>query len=87
MRIHDIDWPRSVREKVEARHGLAPEEVESAVFDRRARIKKAGRDRYLLLGHADSGAYISVVFAYNHGSARIITARRMNLRERRIYRR
>lgn len=87
MRIDHIEWPEDVKEKVEGRHGLATEEVESAILDRRSHIKKAGRDRYLLLGHSRSGAHVAIVFGYQRRVARIITARRMDLKERRIYRR
>jgi uncharacterized DUF497 family protein len=87
MRFDDIVWTAAVREKVEGRHGLAIEEVESAMFDRRARIKRAARDRYGLLGRSSSGAYITVFYAYEKRIARVITARRMDLRERRLYRR
>ena len=87
MQIERIDWPDAIREKVERRHGLAIEEVESSLFDRRAHVRKAGRDRYALLGRSDSGAYITVIFAYRRQVARIITARKMDSKERRLYRR
>ena len=87
MRIEDFEWSDAVKEKVEGRHGLAIEEVESSMLDRRARIRRAGRDRYALLGRSAAGSYITVIFALRRRAARIITARRMDLRERRIYRR
>ena len=87
MRIEEFKWSYAVREKVEGRHGLASAEVESAMFDRRERVKKAGRDRYILLGRSAVGTYMTIVFAYRRRVARIITARRMDQKERRIYRR
>jgi len=87
MRIEGLEWTDAVREKVEGRHGVALEDVESAVFDRRAHIKKAGRDRYVLLGRSEEGVHLTVIFAYRRRTAHIITARRMDLKERRIYRR
>ncbi|OGO53234.1 MAG: hypothetical protein A2148_01865 [Chloroflexi bacterium RBG_16_68_14] len=61
--------------------------MESAAFDRRAHIKKAGPDRYALLGRSASGMHITLIFAYEGSIARVITARRMDIKERRIYRR
>ncbi len=87
MEIERIEWPDAIREKVERRYGLAIEEVESSLFDRYAHVGKAGRDRYALLGRSDSGAYITVIFACRRQVARIITARKMDSKERRLYRR
>jgi uncharacterized DUF497 family protein len=87
MRIRDVGWSKAVRDKVESQHGLAEDEVESAAFERKAWIKRAGPDRYILLGRAASGAYVTLIFAYHRGTARVITARRMDEKERRIYQR
>lgn len=85
MRILQVEWPRGIREKIQWKHGLEQEEVESAVVDRRAKIKKAGAARYVLLGRSSEGAYISAFFTYRHQVARIISARRMDVKERRLY--
>lgn len=87
MRIRDVRWPGGIQAKVEQRHGLGRDEVESAMFERRAWTKRAGRDRYILLGHSESGSYVTVFFAFDRGAARVITARRMDMKERRIYNR
>jgi uncharacterized DUF497 family protein len=87
MRIHHVQWPRGIKEKVESKHGLDPEQVQSAIFDRRAWIKRAGPERYILLGQSEVGVYVTVFFGYNRGIARIMTARPMDRRERRIYQR
>ena len=86
MRIEDFGWTHAVSEKVQTRHRLTIEEVESAMLDRRAHIKKAERDKFILLGRSATGSYITVVFAYRRRVARIITARRMDANERRAYR-
>jgi uncharacterized DUF497 family protein len=86
MRIEDFDWTHAVSEKVQTRHRLTIEEVESAMLDRRARIRKAERDKFILLGRSATGSYITIIFAYRRRVARIITARRMDAKERRTYR-
>ena len=87
MRIRDVQWPPGIKAKVERKHGLSQEEVETAAFDKRSWIKRAGPDRYILLGRASNGAYVSMIYSYSKGVSRVITARRMDWRERRIYQR
>ena len=86
MRIEDFGWTHAASEKVQTRHRLSIDEVESAMLDRRARVRKAARGKYVLLGRSVAGTHITVVFAYRHRIARIITARRMDAKERRTYR-
>ena len=85
MRIRDVTWPTGIGEKVESKHGLSVDEVETAVLDERAYIRRAGRDRYIVLGRALEGAYIATVVAHASGVARVISARAMTQSERRAY--
>ena len=87
MRIRDVEWPAGIEEKVERKHGLSRDEVESAAFDKGSHIKRAGADRYILLGRSSDGAYVTLIYVYDRGVARVISARRMDTRERRIYQR
>ena len=85
MRIREVRWPKGIREKVGRKHGLLPEQVESAIFDRRAHKRVAGGDRYFVFGQAADGVYIIAVVAHAGGIARVISARMMTVRERRTY--
>lgn len=85
MRIHDVDWPRGIRDKVRARHGLEPEQVEGALLGERTYIRRTRDGKYF--GRSDDGAYIISVVVYKAGIARVISARVMTAAERRTYQR
>ncbi len=87
MRIREVEWPEGIQSKVEVRHALTIEQVESALMDRRAFIRRVGRDRYFVFGQSEDGAYVSTVFFYQRGVARVISARTMTQRERQAYQR
>jgi len=87
MRIRHVEWPRGIRDKVEGKHGLSPDEVEWAILDRRAYIRVVGRNRYFVFGRSDAGAYIVSVVEYARGKATVISARAMTPQERRVYQR
>jgi uncharacterized DUF497 family protein len=87
MRIQDIAWPAGIREKVETKHGLSPDEVEEAIMDRHAYLRIARRGRYFVFGRSNSGAYIISVVAVERGTARVISARSMTAQEQRTYQR
>jgi uncharacterized DUF497 family protein len=87
MRVREVRWPAGIRDKVEARHGLAEGQVEEAVLSAQAYIRRARESRYHVFGCSDDGAYVMAVIVYEGGVARIISARRMTQAERRAYHR
>jgi uncharacterized DUF497 family protein len=87
MRIRDVQWPPGILEKVEVRHGLLRDQVESAVLEPGAYLRKVGKDRYFVFGMAEDGSYIISVVALHTGIARVISARRMTMQEQGTYRR
>lgn len=87
MRIEHIVWDSGSISHI-ARHGVGPDEVEEACFGGGRVILKTRFNRYILLGQADSGRYLTIVFAYLENKAiKIITARAMSEAERKYYKR
>ncbi len=93
MRIIDILWLPDVIDKLEGKHNLQPYEVEEVLmgrpgFRRVERGKVQGEDLYLALGQTEAGRYLIVYFIRKSGGvALVISARDMDMRERRQYER
>lgn len=94
MRIARLIIP-SDRARHIAKHSVAPEEVEEAVYDDPGRVvqrlKASESDPrkmvYRLLGRTEAGRYLAVIFIYKgRGRAYLVTARDMTPAERRYYR-
>lgn len=89
--INDIIWLDTVIEKLAWKHGVLPHEVEEVLSGRcrlfkRESGKVEGEDLYNALGRTEAGRYLSIFFVRKLGNkALIVTARDMNLRERRRY--
>jgi uncharacterized DUF497 family protein len=85
----DIIWFDGIVEKLAWKHRVLPNEVEEVLSGecrifKRESGKVEGEDVYNALGQAKSGRYLSVFFIKKLDSkALIITARDMNVRERR----
>ena len=85
MQIVDFEWDEDNIEHI-ARHGVNPEEVEEACYNR-PYILKGRHGSYLIYGQTDDGRYVIVVARYKgRGIIRVITARDMNDTERRLCR-
>ncbi|MBI4772467.1 MAG: BrnT family toxin [Chloroflexi bacterium] len=85
---------RTLRDKLEVKHGVLPEEIEEILLGRPVfrRGEKGRRNRnehlHYALGQAEDGRYLIVVFILKPGNqALVISARDMTERERRSYRR
>lgn len=87
MEIRDFEWDDDNVEHI-ARHGVSPDEVESAAFDDEPWVKKGrGGTRYLL-GYTVAGRYLFVVYILKgKGRARAITAMDMDDTTRKLYKR
>lgn len=77
-----LDW---VVEKLIEKHGVDPEEVEEAFFNRTYKVRKASSGKYLLYGRSNEGRYLFVVFAWEDRRVKVISARDMAPAERRYY--
>jgi len=86
MWLAGFDWDEANRSHIE-RHGFSASEVEE-VFDSPYKVRRVRQDRYLALGETLDRRLAFVIFAkLPDGRIRVITARDMEDRERRQYRR
>jgi uncharacterized DUF497 family protein len=71
--------------KIERKHGLTFEEAEDVVFSRGRYVRRGAAGLYLVYGRTSAGRYVLVVIAIAGRQGRMVTARDMNLKERRSY--
>ena len=72
------------------KHRVMPSECEQIFFNRPLvvadDVKHSGKeDRFYALGHTDNGRMLFVVFAVRRDKIRVISARDMNRKERKVY--
>jgi hypothetical protein len=91
VKIAGFVWLEEIVEKIEAKHGVSPEEVEE-VFASEPQVRRMekghfrGEDVYRALGQTEAGRYLVVFFIYKlTQEALILSARDMDRKERRIY--
>lgn len=91
MRITHLVWLDEFVEKIEAKHGVLPGEVDE-LFTGKPKIRKMnkgrfrGEDVYRALGRTEAGRYLAAFFIHKRtGAALILSARDMDGKERRIY--
>ncbi len=89
LRIDDFHWIELLVDKIVSKHGVAPEDVESALLnvDPLPYVWRKS-DRYLALAQVeDGGEYLFIVFGMEPGNvARVITARGMTADEKSKFR-
>ena len=91
MRITDIIWKEAVVEKLTAKHGVSPAEVEQVLLSRPVvrRVMKGhvrGEDVYAAMAQIAGGRYLIVFFIdKKRGIALPISARDMDPAERKYY--
>jgi uncharacterized protein len=87
MRIDFFDWDKDNIDHI-ARHQVDPDEAEE-VFDSKYYLSKTWGGRYIALGQTASGRYLTCVFekGTQPGFVRVVTAREMVERERKLYKR
>lgn len=87
MKITQILWDADTIYHI-AKHNVSPGEVEEAVFEGNSIILKGRESRYIILSKTISGRYLTIVVAFKlKGRVRVITARDMDDKERRYYKR
>ena len=85
-----FEWDQGNLLKNWEKHGVSPGECEQVFFNAPL---IAGHDkqhseqetRFFALGHTDAGRRLFVVFTIRHGRIRVISARSMNRKERKVY--
>lgn len=86
MFIADFEWDEYNIAHI-ARHNVFPDEAEQ-VFESYCYTRKTFENKYLAWGQASSGRYLFVVYSKKSANRiRIITARDMDKRDEKFYRR
>jgi uncharacterized protein len=86
----DFEWDEGNIRKNWERHRVSHIECEEIIFNRPIIVKKdephsTSEDRYFVLGKTDAGRLLFTVFTLRANKIRIISARDMNRKERKIY--
>lgn len=91
MQINDVIWKTQFIEKLDYKHGVSTEEVEQILLGdpltrKVGKGKMKAEDLYVAYGQTDSGRYLTIIFIRKGGAIALpISARDMNLAERRYY--
>ena len=86
----DFEWDEGNIKKNWERHRVSHIECEEIFFNRPIIVKKdephsTSENRYFVLGKTDAGRLLFIVFTLRGNKIRIISARDMNRKERKIY--
>lgn len=85
-----FEWDKHNSEKIKTKHDVTPVECEEVFFnlpviagddEKHSEIE----NRFYVLGQTDSGRLLFLVFTVRKGKLRVISARDMNKKERRVY--
>lgn len=92
MIIKDVWISAQVEEKIDRKHGVKAEEVLEVFWNEydKPLIRRSDRGpkTYLVYGRTEAGRYLFVPFILNpEGKADVLTARDMDIAERRLYKR
>lgn len=85
-----FEWDRGNKGKNFLKHGVSNEECEEVFFDSKQRLVKdilhSGQEtRYILLGQTERGRLLFIAFTIRIDKIRVISARDLNKKERRLY--
>ena len=85
-----FEWDKSNQDKNFLRHRVTDEECEEVFFDSKKRILKdilhsVYEDRFILIGQTKKQRILFVVFTLRKDKIRVISARDLNKKERRLY--
>lgn len=87
MVIYHIAWSEWSIEHI-LKHNVTKEEVEEVCFNNKPMIRKGKDGTYYILGQTDAGRYLFIVVVKEYkGAVRIITARDMDSKERKLFKR
>lgn len=85
-----FEWDEHNAEKICRRHRVSPSECEQILFNRPLVVADDARhsekeNRLYALGHTDANRMLFVVFTVRRTLIRVISAREMNRKERKVY--
>lgn len=87
--IEGFQWDEGNASKNWTRHQVSQTEAEQVFVNRPVVVKVAAvvgaEERHFTLGQTDAGRQLAIVFTLRGSLLRVISARPMNRRERRIY--
>lgn len=86
----EFEWDKSNAGHVRDRHDIEPHECEQVFFNLplvlAQDVKHSGvESRYYLMGRTDADRLLFIVFTLRASKIRIVTARPLNRKERKIY--
>ena len=86
----EFEWDEGNKEKNYNKHGIKNEESEMVFFDEQSVLsldsKHSTRERrYQIIGRSELGNALSVIFTLRDRKVRIISARRVNHKEKKFY--
>jgi len=85
MAIRSFSWDEESIDHI-AYHGVGPDEVEEVAFENDPYIRKGRRGRRYLYGQTIGGRYLFIVYIpIRPGMVKVITARAMDEKERKLY--
>ncbi|MBI5826900.1 MAG: BrnT family toxin [Deltaproteobacteria bacterium] len=79
-----FEWDAHNTEKNWQRHRVTPSECEQIFFNRPL-VVAGDENRFYSLGHTDVGRMLFLVFTVRRDKIRVISARDMNRKERKVY--
>ncbi len=85
-----FDWDEGNRDKNKEKHGVTTEECEQVFFNQPLFVSvdykhSEEEPRFFVLGHTDLGRRLFIVFTVRNNKIRVISARDMSKKERKIY--
>jgi uncharacterized DUF497 family protein len=85
-----FDWDAGNHEKNRIKHGVSAGECEEVFFNQPLVVAadeghSQREERFFALGHADGGRMLLVVFTIRGALVRVISARDMSRKERKVY--
>ncbi len=90
MKCTGFDWDTYNSDKIKTKHDVTPVECEQVFYNLPVMTgddEKHSRseDRFYALGQTDSGRLLFLVFTVRKDKLRVISARDMNKKERKVY--
>jgi uncharacterized protein len=91
LQVEGFEWDQSNIEKNWEKHRVSYLECEEVFFNQpllvqEDEIHSKFEPRYYVLGRSNDGRHLFIVFTIRRNKMRVISARNMSRRERRIYR-
>ena len=89
-KIIRFDWNQGNIDKSYKKHGITPNEAEDVFLDINIAIEKDIKhneveSRYIAIGKTMQEKLLFVVFTFRNNMIRVISARKVNKKERRLY--